>query len=74
MLLIGAVAIGVNDRIAVPGERKQHGMTEPNRGADHDVGDDRAELNGRGEGAPLQKLADAGDEATRERFRRSPAS
>ena len=74
MMLVGAVTIGVNDRIAVPGEREQHGMTEPDRGADHDVGDDRAELNGGGEAAPLQQLADAGDEATRERLRRPPAS
>jgi len=48
-------------------------MREPSRGADHDVGDDRGELNGGGEAAPLQQLADAGDEATGERFRRSPA-
>ena len=74
MLLVGAVAISVNDRIAVPGERKQHGMTEPDSGADHDVGDDRAELDGGGEAAPLQQLPNAGDEATGERFRRSRAS
>ena len=67
-MLVCVVAIGVNDRIAIPDEPKEHGMTEANRGADHDVADDRGELNGRGEAAPLQKLADAGDEATRERF------
>ena len=73
-ILICAVAIGINHGIAVPDERKEHGMTEPNRGTDHDVRDDRGELNGCGEEAPLQQLTDAGDEATRERFRASSAA
>ena len=68
-MLIGTVAIGVNYGIAVPGEREEHRLTEPELGPDHDVGDHRGELNRRGEAAPLQQLADARDEATRQRFR-----
>ena len=52
-MLVWVVAIGVNDRIAIPDEPKKHGMAEADRGADHDVGDDGGELNGRGEVAPL---------------------
>jgi hypothetical protein len=66
-VLVYPIAIGVKDRVAIPREREQHGMTESSRRTNHEIREHSDELHGRGKVAPLHELAGTRNKAAGER-------